>query len=194
MIAVAFDTGGPAAVRDFIRPPQLVPPMFQFMGWSPALAEKAAAPTYPCLIDERHALGELFGIINVPTAVWIDEDGMIVRPAEPAHPGRNPVTDSFKTMDLDTLPPELADVLREAQKIRTEPELYVEMLRDWAANGADSQYALSADEVVARSRPRDLDGAAAAAHFELGQHLHHNGDHDAAIPHWREAHRLDPDN
>ena len=75
-----------------------------------------------------------------------------------AHPGRNPVTDSFKTMDLDTLPPELAEVLREAQKIRTEPELYVAMLRDWAANGADSQYALSPDEVVARSRPRDLDG------------------------------------
>ena len=155
---------------------------------------EAVQPDHPSLVDQGHVLDELFGVVNVPNAVWIDEDGMIVRPAEPAHPGRNPVTDSFKTMDLDTLPPDLAEVLREAQKIRTEPELYVAMLRDWAANGAASQYALSPDEVVARSRPRDMDGATAAAHFELGQHLHRDGDHAAAIPHWREAHRLDPDN
>ena len=68
------------------------------------------------------------------------------------------------------------------------------MLRDWAANGSKSRYALAPDEVVHRSRPRDTDGAAAAAHFELGQHLHRSGAHAAAIPHWREAHRLDPDN
>jgi hypothetical protein len=155
---------------------------------------EAANPDHPSLIDQAHVLDELFGVVNVPNGVWIDEDGVIVRPAEPAHPGHNPVTDSFRTMDLNTLPPDLADVLREAQKIRTEPELYVEMLRDWAAKGAGSQYALSPDEVVRRSRPRDVDGATAAAHFELGQHLHRNGDHAAAIPHWREAHRLDPDN
>ena len=28
------------------------------------------------------------------------------------------------------------------------------MLRDWVAKGADSEFALSPDEVVARSRPR----------------------------------------
>ena len=59
---------------------------------------------------------------------------------------------------------------------------------------AASTYALSPDDVVARSRPRNIAGAAAAAQFELGQHLHRRGDHAAAIPHWREAHRLDPDN
>ena len=149
---------------------------------------------HPSLIDQAHVLDELFGVVNVPNGVWIDEDGMIVRPAEPAHPGRNPFTDSFRTMDLSTVPPELVDVLREAQKIRTDPEAYVAMLRDWAANGSKSRYALAPDEVVHRSRPRDADGAAAAAHFELGQHLHRSGDHAAAIPHWREAHRLDPDN
>ena len=36
--------------------------------------------------------------------------------------------------------------------------------------------------------------ATAAAHFELGQHLHRAGQHAAAIPHWRQAHELDPDN
>jgi hypothetical protein len=119
---------------------------------------------------------------------------VIVRPAEPAHPGRNPFTESFRTIDLSTLPDDVADVLREARKITSDPELYVAMLRDWAATGKDSRYALGPDEVVARSRPRDIDAATAAAHFELGQHLHRRGDHEGASPHWREAHRLDPDN
>ena len=153
-----------------------------------------AKPEHPSLIDQAHVLDELFGVVNVPNGVWIDEEGMIVRPAEPAHPGRNPFTESFKTMDLSTVPPELVDVLREAQKIRTDPDAYVAMLRDWAGKGSASRYALDPDEVVRRSRPRDADGATAAAHFELGQHLHRSGDHAAAIPHWREAHRLDPDN
>jgi hypothetical protein len=155
---------------------------------------EAVNPDHPSLIDQGHVLDERLGVVNVPNGVWIDEEGMIVRPAEAAHPGRNPVTESFRTTDLSTLPPELADVLREARKIRTEPDLYATMLRDWAQHGRDSQYALAPDEVVARSRPRSRDGAAAAAHFELGEHLHNAGNHEAAIPHWREAHRLDPDN
>jgi tetratricopeptide (TPR) repeat protein len=94
-------------------------------------------------------------------------------------------------MDLSTVPADVAEILREAQKIRIDPELYVSMVREWAHTG---RYALSPEEVVRRSRPRSTDGATAAAHFELGEHLHSAGDHAAAITHWREAHRLDPDN
>jgi hypothetical protein len=155
---------------------------------------EAANAQHPSLIDQAHVIDELFGIVNVPNGVWIDEDGMIVRPAEPAHPGRNPATESFRTMDLSTLEPEIANVLREARKIRTDPDAYVAMLRDWADHGSASPYAHSPDEVIRRSRPRGLDEATAAAHFELGQHLHRDGDHDAAVPHWREAHRLDTEN
>jgi hypothetical protein len=153
-----------------------------------------AGADHPSLIDQAHVVDELFGMVNVPNGVWIDEAGMIVRPAEPAHPGRNPATESFRTMDLSTLPPDVAAMLTEARKIRTESELYLEMLHDWVELGSESRYVLAPDEVVRRSRPRSTDQAEAAAEFELGQHLHSGGDHAAAIPHWRRAHRLDPDN
>jgi tetratricopeptide (TPR) repeat protein len=155
---------------------------------------EAAEPEHPSLIDEAHVVDELFGVVNVPNGVWIDEAGMIVRPPEPAHPGPNPVTESFRTADISTLPPEIAEVLVEARKIRTDPHVYAAMLRDWVEHGSSSRFVLSEEEVIRRSRVRTDAEATAAAHFELGQHLHRGGDHQAAIPHWREAHRLDPDN
>jgi hypothetical protein len=155
---------------------------------------EAAVPEHPSLIDSTHLVDELFGVINVPNGVWIDEQGMIVRPAEQAHPGRNPETESFMKIDPATLPPDIAQVLVEARKIKSEPEFYLEMLRDWVDKGAASKYALSPDEVIRRSQPRGVDEATAAARFELGEYLHRNGNHTAAIPHWREAHRLQPDN
>ena len=153
-----------------------------------------AAADHPSLIDSAHLVDERFGIVNVPNGVWIDERGVIVRPAEPAHPGANPTTEGFRTMDLSKLPPDVVEVLLEARKIRTQPALYVEMLQDWVDRGADSPYALPPDEVIARSQPRRTDEATAAAEFDLGQYLHRNGDHAGAIVHWREAHRLYPDN
>ena len=47
---------------------------------------------------------------------------------------------------------------------------------------------------MSRSGQRSDAEARAAAHFELGEHLHRAGDHAAAIPHWREAHRRFPHN
>lgn len=34
---------------------------------------EAAAPTYPCLIDRSHQVAELYHMVNVPQAAWIDE-------------------------------------------------------------------------------------------------------------------------
>jgi hypothetical protein len=116
---------------------------------------------------------------------------MIVRPPEPAFPWipREPSEEM-----LAQLPPQLAEMLREAQKISIDPEPYIAALRDWVANGADSRFALSQDEVVARSAPRDPDRARAAACFELGQHLHRSGAPEDAVPWFRDAHRLQPEN
>jgi hypothetical protein len=51
----------------------------------------AAQPTHPSLIDTRHVLAELYNIVNVPTGVWIDERGRLVRPNDPVFG-----TDTFK--------------------------------------------------------------------------------------------------
>ncbi len=174
IVTVALDTAGADAARPWIERAHPDP----------------ANASHPSLIDAAHVLDELLGVVNVPMGVWVDEAGVIVRPAEPAFPRRlgtdKPIPDG--------LPDELRAMLEEARNIRTEPEKYMAALRDWVAHGPDSRYALTPDEVVARSRPRGQDEAKAAACFELGQHLHRNGQSDAAVRWFREAHRLQPDN
>jgi hypothetical protein len=136
-------------------------------------------------------LDELLGVVNVPSGVWIDERGTIVRPPEPAFPWRpRQPTEEL----LSQLPPIMAEQLREAQKISIDPEPYVAALRDWVAHGESSSYALGSEEVIARSRPRGIEHSRAAASFELGQYLHRAGDSEAAVGWFREAHRLQPEN
>jgi hypothetical protein len=151
----------------------------------------AAAPTHPSLIDTRHVTGELFGFVNIPMAAWIDEHGVIVRNAESASIERSPLRD----MDIpDGLPERMHRMLTEVKSIPDHSAEYRAAIVDWAHRGADSPYALTPDEVVARSQPRGDDEARAAACFDLGQHLLRTVGHDAAVPWWREAHRLMPSN
>jgi hypothetical protein len=151
-----------------------------------------ASPDHPTLFDRTHLVDELLGIANVPSAVWIDEEGVLVRPPEPS----NILPSPLDRMDLDlaSLPPARQEAIAEARKFNFEPKKYVAALRDWVENGASSRYALSPDEVLARSRPRPLEEATAAAHFELGEHLREQGDIECSQQHWREAHRLAPQN
>ena len=152
---------------------------------------EAAAPRHPALIDRAHLVDELLGIVNVPSGVWIDEAGTIVRPAEPAFPGRPAFRGAPPPERID---PYLAEVLAEARRIRTEPGRYVAALRDWAEHGAASRFALAPDEVLRRSGGRGRERSRAAAHFELAQHLWREGREAEAVPHFREARRLQPDN
>jgi tetratricopeptide (TPR) repeat protein len=136
-------------------------------------------------------MGELFGVVNVPTGVWIDEEGTIVRPAEPAFPKK--LGFRIPKGDIAELDPYIAALLEETKRIRRD-DRYEMALRDWADHGADSPYALSPDEVVERSKPRPKEVGEAAAHFELGKHLWLAGRRDDAIRHFRRAHELQPDN
>jgi hypothetical protein len=150
-----------------------------------------AAPEHPSLIDETHLVDALFGIVNVPSGVWIDEEGMIVRPPEPAHPRRPAYLDR-------AVPPDATPAQREGielvKALHVEAERYLAALRDWVQRSGESPYALSPDEVIRRSRPRPIDEATAAAHFALGQALYGRGAQAAAVEHFRESHRLQPTN
>lgn len=150
-----------------------------------------AAPDHPSLIDETHVIDALFGVVNVPSGIWIDEEGMIVRPPEPAHPRRPAFLDRVVPPDASPAERERIELVK---ALHVEAERYVAALRDWVERGAESPYALSPDEVVRRSRPRPVTEATAAAHFALGQALHARGAQAAAIEHFRAAHRLQPTN
>ena len=43
--------------------------------------ERAGA-THPSVIDTEHRVADLYNMVNVPTVVWIDEGGRIVRPQD----------------------------------------------------------------------------------------------------------------
>lgn len=124
-------------------------------------------------------------------AVWIDENGMLVRPAEQASIERPASRDREIPADL---PHRIQEMFREVKTIPDHSTEYRSALLDWVHNGSTSRFALSPNEVVARSQPSGDEHARAAACFDLGQHLLRTVGHDAAVPWWREAHRLFPDN
>ena len=152
-----------------------------------------AAAEHPSLIDTAHVVDALFGIVNVPSGIWIAEEGMIVRPPEPAHPRRPAFLDRAVPADASPAERERIELVK---ALHVEAERYVAALRDWVSSktGAESRYALSPDEVIRRSRPRPIEEATAAAHFALGQALYARGAQAAAIEHFRDAHRLQPTN
>jgi hypothetical protein len=132
------------------------------MGWGPDLCAKAAVPEYPCLIDEQHLVAGLFKMTNVPMAVWIDEQGHIVRPVEPAG-----ATDGFRKMDRTTfsMPSDLAERGRAARAS------YIDAVRDWVKEGNASAYLLSPDQLRARIEAPSSNEALASANFRIGQFL-----------------------
>jgi len=152
--------------------------------------------THPQLVDTAHRLDELLGIVNVPTALWVDENGMIVRPPHTAAVERYDFS-KLKTPEglTDDLDAHIRDMLEQVKRIpRFDADHYVEALRDWVEHGAASEYALTPEEVVQGSASRSPEVAEAAAEFELGQHLHHAGHVESARAHFRAAHRLQPEN
>lgn len=172
LVTVGLDSLGEAGCRAFIE---------------------AARPEHPSLIDRHHVLADLFGVVNIPSSVWIDEHGMIVRPAEaaPAPPQPDGIASRFSLPA--EVPQRFVEIRAEAAKIRKDTQAYHAALRDWVEHGAKSRFALPPDEVVARSRPRDGAKAMGHAHFALATQLEIDGHHAAAVEHFREAHRLVPD-
>jgi len=127
--------------------------------------------THPSLIDADHVVADLYNTMNVPSVVWIDEAGEIVRPAE--NPGA-----------------QLSFNLRKLARMR---EAYFDAIRDWVGKGRESEHALSADAARARMPAFTEQIALAHANFHLGRHLHEQGKKAEAMTFLREATELNPD-
>jgi tetratricopeptide (TPR) repeat protein len=148
IVSVAQDSGGVKAAGSWIT---------------------AAKPEYTVLIDTAHVVTRLYDMVNVPTAVWINEQGRIVRPNEVAY-----VDNRFKALH------------------RLEAEPYLDGIRDWVKNGERSRFVLKETELKERLSPQRPEHAQAAAAFALAEYLLRTGHGADAIPHYKEAQRLNP--
>ena len=149
IISVAQDTGGVKDAGKWIE---------------------AARPEYPVLIDTQHLVTRLYNMVNVPTAVWINEEGRIVRPNEAAF-----VDNRFKGMT------------------KLDADEYLNALRDWVTKGERSVFALGEKELKERLAPQNPDWAQAAAEFGLAEYFYRKGSAAASIIHYKEAQRLNPE-
>jgi hypothetical protein len=163
--------------------------------------DQAANPSHPSLVDPSHRLVELFGITNVPFALWVDESGTIVRPPEvafaPQPPaGDGPSPEEAQARILEQIPPSRRAIVEAMMRSTSsiDRSRYANALRDWVTNGPESPFVLAPEVVTARSRPRPPEAAQAAAEFEIGQYLHRAGHKLDAVAHFQAAQRLDPEN
>jgi hypothetical protein len=127
---------------------------------------EAAAPTHPSVIDTEHLVADLYGMINVPTAVWIDERGVIVRPPDVMFPD-----DKFTSFT----------------GLKSEP--YLAALRAWVTSG---QAPMTEEEARKYQTLPGRDQQLARAEFALAWHLHKRGDTEAAERHFVRAGELAP--
>jgi hypothetical protein len=191
IIAVALDAAGADVVRPHVEtgPDTMAPELRRLViWWDEETWQRGGPAQYPCLVDREHRIAELYDIVNIPQAVWIDEDLRIVRPAEPAG-----FDDSFRGLDR---PYWLTDdgPSRSESALRTRA-VYVDALRDWVAHGRNSRFVMSADKVRARVQDTTPERARAAAHARLAGYLRTlPGAGAAAERHFRLAAQLYPEN
>jgi hypothetical protein len=140
-----------------------------------------AKSDYWQLIDTEHRLEDLYNLVNVPQAVWIDEQGTIVRPPETAGS-----TDHFRRMDLKTRTMSPKDQ-EERLAART---AYMDAVRAWVTSG---KHALSANTARATLPKVTPEMAEARARFRLGVWLRANGRAAEGDRQMAEASRLYPD-
>ncbi len=149
VITIAFDSAGPATAGEWIR---------------------AASPTHPSLIDTHHEVARAYNMVNVPTAVWIDEEGRIVRPNEVAFADNRWI--EYTKFDMTR---------------------YLAAIRDWVEHGPRSGHVPPPAERLRRLSLPSAAHALAAATFRLAEHLHESGRPEVAVPFFKRAQELQPE-
>lgn len=140
-----------------------------------------AKSAYWQLIDTEHRLSDLYNLVNVPQAIWIDEQGRIVRPPETAGS-----TDHFRRMDLATRTLSPQD---QAERLAAR-QAYLDAIRAWVTSGA---HALPSESVRANLPKATPEIAEARARFRLGVWLRAHDRAGEGDRQMAEASRLHPD-
>jgi peroxiredoxin len=120
---------------------------------------EAASPTYPVAVDTAHVTAERYGITNVPSVVWVDEDDRIVKP-----PTIAPGDDQF------------------VEFTRIDSERHHDALRRWVRDGVlpdpveapsrtDAEQQALAERRVAAYLQRNGDTDGARRHLATAQEL-----------------------
>ena len=146
IISVAQDTGGEADAG----------PIFD-----------AANVSYTEIIDVNHHISALYNLVNVPSGVWIDEEGRIARINEGTY-AKTHMNGAFGTDE------------------------YVPIVRDWVANGADSEYVWDSERVEGSIIERTPEAERAQPTFRLGSYFFQNDNDEKAEQYWTLAQELDP--
>ncbi|GHI07310.1 hypothetical protein AQI88_20995 [Streptomyces cellostaticus] len=132
---------------------------------APWIAE--AAPTHPALIDVDGRVADLYQLLNVPTVLWIDEQGRIARPNDTQF-----ATDLFRSMSgLDSVKA-------------------LGALRRWVTTGDPGLHADSVAELTRRGTPQQQRARTEAA---LALWLLRHGHQEAAERHFTVASELAPE-
>ncbi|OGK76376.1 MAG: hypothetical protein A2X50_17010 [Candidatus Rokubacteria bacterium GWF2_70_14] len=147
---------------------------------------EAARPTHPSLIDVGHAVADLYNMVNVPTVVWIDERGRIVRPNDVAFG-----TDTFRHITGIEAARHLgalrAWVRGEAQPKASRADMEIPR----AERGGEAPV-MAAREVRALQPVPSQADQQARAEFGLGRWLAERGRGEAAERHFVRAGELAP--
>ncbi len=146
IIAVAQDTEGLAAAAPWY--------------------EKAGI-TYVGLVDETHRVSALYNLVNVPSAVWIDERGIVRRIDE----GTYAVKHKMGEMEFGR-------------------DDYAPMVAAWVRNGSESVYVRAGAVTL---EPRTAEQSLAEPAFRLGVYFQKQGDLQRADRYWQKAQALNPD-
>jgi hypothetical protein len=149
IISAAQDTGGEAAAG----------PIFD-----------KANVTYTAIVDVNHTISSLYNLVNVPSGVWINEEGLVVRIDEGTY------TKSAKV---------LGNTIGH--------DGYLPALRDWLAKGDKSEFVMSPDEVASNIRIRSTDEELAEPTFKMANHFYAQGDMESANTYWDKAQKLSPE-
>ena len=153
LICVAEDTGGEAVAG----------PIFD-----------AAKPTYIQIVDQDHIISSAFNFVNVPSAVWVDEEGRIVRIDEGTYSKIHQFGEGEQAITFGN-------------------DVYAPALKDWVANGADSEFVQSAATVTSNIREHSFDQLKADAAFRLANLFRAHGQNEKAEQYWDMAQELNPE-